>query len=70
MKKIYNGLIAFILIFIVSSCRKDRTCTCVKIDGTGNFVEVYEKAWKKQAEDACASVANTYKSWYTECTLD
>ena len=62
--------VAVISAFSVTSCKKDRTCTCTDSTG-GSSVRIYTKSKKSQAEAACLSYTETYNSVTvtTTCSL-
>jgi hypothetical protein len=61
MKK--NLLILALIVFVISSCRKDRHCVCSQ-NGTelGDFT--YTNVKRKEARDYCLAQQNTYTLSY------
>jgi hypothetical protein len=51
---------------VLSSCKKDYTCTCK--DSNGSSVSVTYHTTKSKAKDACNSAGSTYGSSYS-CSI-
>ncbi len=61
MKKIMFTLLAFFLVGVMSSCRKDYVCECRFTDGTPPMnIEIVD-ANRFDARDACETIEITYQ---------
>jgi hypothetical protein len=73
MKKIFC-LISFITVMILSSCKKDYTCTCItkdSADPTYNGSSIYmAKMKKKEADTWCAGYKVDSGTRSTSCSLN
>jgi len=67
MKKVL--LIAAVAVLALSSCQKERTCTCTAADGTTTS-EVFPKASKKDQNTACDTYSALYVLAGGSCELD
>ena len=70
MKKVLSlvAVVAFAASF--TACKKDHTCSCTGTDGASDFSVTYVKSKKSDAQGWCDDYADTWSTWYSECTLD
>jgi hypothetical protein len=63
-------MVAVIAAASFTSCKKDRTCTCVDSNG-GSSVVTYTKSAKRDARSQCLSKSYTINgaTYTTTCTL-
>lgn len=69
MKKVIIPILVCSL-FAFSSCKKDRTCTCIE-SGTNPDAEafVFPNSTKKDAKDACKLILTTSQGDYVSCEV-
>jgi hypothetical protein len=64
-------MVAVIAAASFTSCKKDRTCTCVDSVGGGTSIVTFTKASKRDARSQCLSYTRTANgaTYTTTCTL-
>lgn len=68
MKSLFKVVFVFLLL---SSCVKDRTCTCEVMSAAGTTTEEYVyRGKKKAAKDACELRSGTENGVTKNCTLN